>query len=48
MPEPPSPQEIDRPVKDISQIDHRIVETIKFLWGEEKTEAVVEALMAKE
>ncbi|KAJ2956425.1 hypothetical protein NQZ79_g7748 [Umbelopsis isabellina] len=48
MPEPPSSQEIDRPVKDISQIDDRIVETIKFLWGEEKTEAVVEALMGKE
>jgi hypothetical protein len=29
-------------------VDDRIVETIKFLWGEEKTEAVMDALMAKE
>ncbi|KAH8550159.1 kinase-like domain-containing protein [Umbelopsis sp. PMI_123] len=48
LPEPPSAQEIDRPISDISQVDDRIVETIKFLWGETKTEAVLDALMAKE
>ncbi|CAO3670236.1 unnamed protein product [Umbelopsis ramanniana] len=48
LPEPPSAEEIDQPITDITQVDDRIVETIKFLWGEEKTEAVMDALMAKE
>lgn len=32
FPVPPSPQTTEQPVQDPSEIDDRILETIKFLW----------------
>lgn len=48
LPIPPSPSQIGRPVSDPSEIDDRILETIKFLWGESSDDAVVRALISKE
>lgn len=48
LPVPPSPSQIGQPVTDPSEIDDRILETIKFLWDESSTEAVVQALLSKE
>ncbi|KAJ8657249.1 hypothetical protein O0I10_007065 [Lichtheimia ornata] len=48
FPVPPSPQTTEQPVQDPSEIDDRILETIKFLWGESNPDAVVRALISKE
>lgn len=48
FPVPPSPQTTEQPVQDPSEIDDRILETIKFLWGESNSDAVVRALISKE
>lgn len=48
LPVPPTAKEIGQPVADASEIDDRILETIKFLWGEEDYETVIEALIQKE
>jgi hypothetical protein len=48
LPVPPTESEIGQPVSDPSEIDDRILETIKFLWGETKDEAVIDALIQKE
>ncbi|ORX51995.1 Pkinase-domain-containing protein [Hesseltinella vesiculosa] len=48
MPVPPTASEIGRPVWDPSDVDDRILETIKFLWGESRDEPIVQALISKE
>ncbi|KAI8880847.1 Pkinase-domain-containing protein [Backusella circina FSU 941] len=48
LPVPPTESEIGQPVSDPSEIDDRILETIKFLWGETKDEVVINALIQKE
>lgn len=48
LPVPPTENEIGRPVSDPSEIDDRILETIKFLWGETHDDAVIHALISKE
>ncbi|KAI9304917.1 hypothetical protein BJ944DRAFT_277982 [Cunninghamella echinulata] len=48
LPVPPTANEIGRPVTDPSEIDDRILETIKFLWGETRDEVIIRALISKE
>ncbi|KAL7310447.1 serine/threonine-protein kinase gin4 [Mucor circinelloides] len=48
LPIPPTEKEIGQPVNDASEIDDRILETIKFLWGESNNQAVINALVQKE
>ncbi|CAO3585663.1 unnamed protein product [Absidia cylindrospora] len=48
LPVPPTANEIGRPVWDSSEIDDRILETIKFLWGETNDDVIVQALVSKE
>ncbi|OAC99876.1 hypothetical protein MUCCIDRAFT_146914 [Mucor lusitanicus CBS 277.49] len=48
LPIPPTEKEIGQPVNDASEIDDRILETIKFLWGESSNQAVINALVQKE
>jgi hypothetical protein len=48
LPIPPTEKEIGQPVSDASEIDDRILETIKFLWGETDNEAMTNALIQKE
>ncbi|KAI8144169.1 kinase-like domain-containing protein [Fennellomyces sp. T-0311] len=48
LPTPPSPSEIGRPISDPSEIDDRILETIKFLWSESRDDAVIRALISNE
>lgn len=48
LPVPPTESEIGQPVSDASEIDDRILETIKFLWGETSNDVVIEALTQKE
>ncbi|KAI8968362.1 hypothetical protein BDF20DRAFT_177117 [Mycotypha africana] len=48
LPVPPTEKEIGRPVHDASEIDDRILETIKFLWSESSNENVIRALLQKE
>ncbi|KAI9481141.1 MAG: kinase-like domain-containing protein [Benjaminiella poitrasii] len=48
LPVPPTEKEIGQPVSDASEIDDRILETIKFLWGETDNENVINALIQKE
>lgn len=48
LPIPPTEKEIGQPVNDASEIDDRILETIKFLWGESNNQAVINALIQKE
>ena len=48
FPNPPSPAEIGQPISDSSEIDDRILETIKFLWGESNAEPIISALISNE
>ncbi|CDH53197.1 camk camkl gin4 protein kinase [Lichtheimia corymbifera JMRC:FSU:9682] len=48
FPIPPSPAEIGQPISDPSEIDDRIVETIKFLWGESNADPIISALVSNE
>ncbi|GAA5816902.1 hypothetical protein MFLAVUS_010437 [Mucor flavus] len=48
LPVPPTEKEIGQPVNDASEIDDRILETIKFLWGETSNDVVINALVQKE
>ncbi|ORY89975.1 hypothetical protein BCR43DRAFT_480777 [Syncephalastrum racemosum] len=48
LPVPPTPQEIGHPVSSADEIDDRLLETIKFLWGENDQAAMVQALVSKE
>jgi hypothetical protein len=48
LPIPPTEKEIGQPVGDASEIDDRILETIKFLWGETSNQVVIDALVQKE
>ena len=48
LPIPPTKREIGQPVAVVSEIDNRLLETIKFLWGEAEDQTVVDALMQKE
>ncbi|KAI8996821.1 kinase-like domain-containing protein [Pilobolus umbonatus] len=48
LPVPPTALEIGQPVSNASEIDDRILETIKFLWGETNNEAIIRALVQKE
>lgn len=48
LPVPPTEKEIGQPVADASEIDDRILETIKFLWGETNDDTVINALVQKE
>ncbi|KAG2234349.1 hypothetical protein INT48_007216 [Thamnidium elegans] len=48
LPVPPTEKEIGQPVNDATEIDDRILETIKFLWGETSNDVVINALVQKE
>ncbi|KAG1351972.1 hypothetical protein G6F62_002832 [Rhizopus arrhizus] len=45
LPDPPTATEIGRPVGHISEVDDRILETLKVLWTELSTEKILEALL---
>lgn len=46
--DPPTATEIGRPVGHISEVDDRILETLKVLWTELSTEKILEALLNTE
>lgn len=48
LPDPPTASEIGRPVADASEIDERLLETLKVLWTDLSTEEVIEALLNDE
>ncbi|KAI9497592.1 kinase-like domain-containing protein [Zychaea mexicana] len=48
LPDPPTATEIGRPVSDPTEIDDRLLETLKVLWTDLTTEQVVEALLNEE
>lgn len=48
LPDPPTATEIGRPVANASEIDDRILETLKVLWTDLSTEKVVGALLNSE
>ncbi|KAF7722438.1 hypothetical protein EC973_003140 [Apophysomyces ossiformis] len=48
LPDPPTAEEIGRPVTDASEIDDRILETLKDLWTDLTEEQVKEALLNDE
>jgi hypothetical protein len=48
LPDPPTAAEIGRPVSHVSEIDDRILETLKVLWAELSTDKIVEALLNSE
>lgn len=48
LPDPPSASEIGRPVSDASEIDERLLETLKVLWTDLTTEQVIDALLNDE
>ena len=48
LPDPPTATEIGRPVSDTSEIDDRLLETLKVLWTDLTTEQVIEALLNEE
>ncbi|OAD67423.1 hypothetical protein PHYBLDRAFT_118276 [Phycomyces blakesleeanus NRRL 1555(-)] len=48
LPDPPTAEEIGRPVSDASEIDDRILATLKDLWTDLTAENVIEALLNKE
>ncbi|CEP19895.1 hypothetical protein [Parasitella parasitica] len=48
LPDPPTATEIGRPVASVSEIDDRILETLKVLWTDLSTEKVVGALLNSE
>ncbi|KAG2224243.1 hypothetical protein INT45_000274 [Circinella minor] len=48
LPDPPTAKEIGRPVSDTSEIDDRLLETLKVLWTDLTTEQVIEALLNEE
>ncbi|KAI8049145.1 kinase-like domain-containing protein [Gilbertella persicaria] len=48
LPDPPTAKEIGRPVASVSEIDDRILETLKVLWTDLSTEQVVHALLNSE
>ncbi len=45
---PIPPTDIGQPVSHPSEIDDRLLETIKFLWGESDNQVIVNALLQKE
>lgn len=45
LPDPPTAEEIGRPVENLSEIDDRILETLKVLWTELSTDKILEALL---
>ncbi|KAI9283156.1 kinase-like domain-containing protein [Sporodiniella umbellata] len=45
---PLPPTDIGQPIGHPSEIDDRLLETIKFLWGEEENQVIVNALLQKE
>lgn len=45
---PVPPTDIGQPVSMASEIDDRLLETIKFLWGESDNQVIVNALLQKE
>ncbi|KAI8968159.1 kinase-like domain-containing protein [Mycotypha africana] len=45
LPDPPSAEEIGRPVSSVNDIDNRILETLKVLWSDLSTEQVIKALL---
>ncbi|KAI8370570.1 uncharacterized protein BYT42DRAFT_617113 [Radiomyces spectabilis] len=48
LPIAPTAEQIGRPVNDSSEIDERLLETIKFLWGETSDEVIIDALINSE
>ncbi|KAI8367876.1 kinase-like domain-containing protein [Choanephora cucurbitarum] len=48
LPDPPTAGEIGRPISNASEIDERILETLKVLWTDLSTEKVIEALLNSE
>ncbi|KAI8972483.1 kinase-like domain-containing protein [Pilobolus umbonatus] len=48
LPDPPTATEIGRPVASMSEIDERILETLKVLWTDLSTESMISALLNTE
>lgn len=48
LPDPPTASEIGRPVSDASEIDDRLLETLKVLWTDLSSEEVLKALLNEE
>ncbi|KAI8376998.1 kinase-like domain-containing protein [Blakeslea trispora] len=48
LPDPPTAREIGKPISNASEIDDRILETLKVLWTDLSTEKVIEALLNSE
>ncbi|ORY96938.1 hypothetical protein BCR43DRAFT_474942 [Syncephalastrum racemosum] len=48
LPDPPTASEIGRPVANASEIDDRLLETLKVLWTDVSTEQLTEALLNDE
>ncbi|KAI7901758.1 kinase-like domain-containing protein [Cokeromyces recurvatus] len=48
LPDPPTAEEIGRPIASSSEIDDRILETLKVLWTDLSTENVIKALLNSE
>jgi hypothetical protein len=48
LPDPPTAEEIGRPVQNASEIDDRILETLKVLWTDLSPDRVVRALLNSE
>ncbi|KAI8138547.1 kinase-like domain-containing protein [Fennellomyces sp. T-0311] len=48
LPDPPTAAEIGRPVSDPSEIDDRLLETLKVLWTDLSSEKVIQALLNEE
>jgi hypothetical protein len=48
LPDPPTASEIGHPVSSVTEIDDRILETLKVLWSDLSTEQVLTALLNSE
>lgn len=45
LPKPPTPEEIGMPLKSSSQMDDRILETLKVLWNDLSKKEIMDALL---
>ena len=45
LPDPPTASEIGRPVASASEIDDRLLESLKVLWTDVSAEQLIEALL---
>lgn len=48
LPDPPTALEIGRPVVNVSEVDDRILETLKALWTDLSTNQILDALLSSE